>query len=63
MSGTSIGKRSRRIFLATPTQHFKKCIICDSDPALQEVHYTRLKIHEPTKGLSDHEFVKFIRIR
>ena len=41
----------------------KKDFPCDSDPALQEVHYTRLKIHEPTKGLSDHEFVKFIRLK
>ncbi len=31
------------------------------DPALQEVHYARLKIHEQTKGMSDHEFVNYIR--
>ncbi len=41
----------------------KKDLPCDPDPALQEVHYARLKIHEPTEGLSDHEFVKYIRIR
>jgi len=33
------------------------------DPALQEVHYARLKIHEQTKGMSDQEFVKFIRMK
>ena len=26
------------------------------DPALQKVHYARLKIHEQTKGMSDQEF-------
>lgn len=33
------------------------------DPALQEVHYARLKIHEQTKEMSDQEFVKFIRMK
>jgi len=33
------------------------------DLALQEVHYARLKIHEQTKGMSDQEFVKFIRMK
>jgi len=32
-----------------------------SDPALQEVHYARLKIHEQTTGMSDKEFVEFIK--
>jgi hypothetical protein len=27
-----------------------------NDPALQEVHYARLKIHEQTKGMSDKDF-------
>jgi len=31
------------------------------DPALQEVHYARLKIHEETRGMSDEEFVQFIK--
>jgi len=31
------------------------------DPALQEVHYARLKIHEETKGMSPAEFVKYIK--
>jgi len=31
------------------------------DPALQEVHYARLKIHEQTRGMSDEEFVEFIK--
>ena len=31
------------------------------DPALQEVHYARLKIHEETRGMSNDEFVEFIR--
>jgi hypothetical protein len=39
----------------------KKDFPCD--PALQEVHYARLKIHEQTKGMSDQEFVKFIRVK
>ena len=33
------------------------------DPALQEVHYARLKIHEETKGMSDKEFVRFIKMK
>lgn len=33
------------------------------DPALLEVHYTRLKIHEQTKGMSDQKFVRFIRMK
>jgi len=33
------------------------------DPALQEVHYARLKLHEQTKGMSDQEFVRFIRMK
>ncbi len=33
------------------------------DPALQEVHYARLKIHEQTKGMSDQEYVEFIRMK
>ena len=32
-----------------------------NDPALQEVHYARLKIHEQTKGMSEKEFIKFIK--
>ncbi len=32
-----------------------------NDPALQEVHYARLKIHEETKGMSPDEFVKYIK--
>lgn len=39
----------------------KKDFPCD--PALQEVHYARLKIHEQTKGMSDQEFVKFISVK
>jgi len=31
------------------------------DPALREVHYARLKIHEATRGMSDDEFVRFIK--
>ena len=33
------------------------------DPALQEVHYARLKIHEQTKGMSDQEFVRYIKMK
>ena len=33
------------------------------DPALQEVHYARLKIREQTKGMSDLEYVEFIRMK
>ncbi|MCD6328354.1 hypothetical protein J7M28_12505 [bacterium] len=31
------------------------------DPALQEIHFARLKIHEATRGMSDEEFVQFIK--
>lgn len=31
------------------------------DPALQEVHYARLKIHEATKGMQEEEFIKYIK--
>ena len=31
------------------------------DPALQQVHYARLRISEKTRGMSDEEFVEFIR--
>jgi len=31
------------------------------DPALQEVHYARLKIREKTRGMSDAEFVAYIK--
>jgi len=31
------------------------------NPVLQEVHYARLKIHEETKGMSDKEFISYIR--
>lgn len=31
------------------------------DPALREVHYARLKIHEKTKGMTSEEFVKYIK--
>nr|MDO8081245.1 hypothetical protein [Candidatus Freyarchaeota archaeon] len=34
-----------------------------SDPALQEVHYARLKIHEQTKGMTYQEFVEFIKMK
>jgi hypothetical protein len=33
------------------------------DPALQEVHYARLKIHEQTKGMSDKEYITFIKMK
>jgi hypothetical protein len=33
------------------------------DPALQEVHYARLKIHEQTKGMSDQEYVEYIKMK
>ena len=33
------------------------------DPALQHVHYARLKLREQTKGMSDREFVEYIRSR
>jgi len=31
------------------------------DPALQQVHYARLKIHEETKGTTPKEYVKYIK--
>jgi hypothetical protein len=31
------------------------------NPVLQEVHYARLKIREETKGMSDKEFISYIR--
>jgi hypothetical protein len=39
----------------------KKDFPCD--PALQEVHCARLKIHEQTKDMSDREYIEFIKIR
>jgi len=33
------------------------------DPVLKEVHYARLKIHEQTIGMSDKEFVEFIKLK
>jgi hypothetical protein len=33
------------------------------DPALREVHYARLKIHEETKGMTSEEFVRYIKAR
>ncbi|MBN1592136.1 MAG: hypothetical protein JW941_02670 [Candidatus Coatesbacteria bacterium] len=33
------------------------------DPALQEVHYARLKIHEATQGMTDDEFIEYIRMQ
>lgn len=39
----------------------KKDFPCD--PALQEVHYARLKIHEQTKGMSGQEYIEFIRMK
>lgn len=40
-------------------EQVKKEFPCD--PALQEVHYARLKIHEKTIGMSDKQFVEFIK--
>jgi hypothetical protein len=31
------------------------------DPALQEIHYARLKIQEETKDMTPHEFVRYIK--
>ncbi len=39
----------------------KKDFPCD--PALQEVHYARLKIHEQAKEMTDREYVEFIKIK
>lgn len=33
------------------------------DPALAEIHYARLKIHEATKGMSTEEFIKYIKAK
>lgn len=33
------------------------------DPALHEVHYMRLRIHEETKGMTSEEFVKYIKAK
>jgi len=33
------------------------------DPALQEVHYARLRIHEETKGMTPEDFVKYIKAK
>jgi hypothetical protein len=33
------------------------------DPALREVHYARLRIHEETKGMTPEEFVRYIKAR
>jgi len=33
------------------------------DPALQEVHYVRLRIHEETKGMTSEEFVRYIKAK
>lgn len=34
-----------------------------NDPALQEVHYARLRIHEQTKGMTSKEFVNYIKAK
>ena len=34
-----------------------------NDPALQEVHYARLKIHEQTEGMSNKQYVEFIKAK
>lgn len=31
------------------------------DPALQEIHYARLKIREETKNMSSEQFIEYIR--
>lgn len=33
------------------------------DRALQEVHYTLLRIHEETKGMTPEEYVKYIKAK
>jgi len=33
------------------------------DPALREVHYARLKIHEEAKEMSSEEYVKYIKAK
>lgn len=32
-----------------------------NDPALQEIHYARLKIREETKNMSSEQFIEYIR--
>jgi len=39
----------------------KKDFPCD--PALCEIHYARLKIQEQTKGVSDGEYIGFIKMK
>jgi len=34
-----------------------------NDPALQEVHYARLKIHEETKGMTSEEYIRYIKAK
>jgi hypothetical protein len=34
-----------------------------NDPALQQVHYARLKIHSNTKGMSREDFIKYIKAK
>jgi len=34
-----------------------------NDLALQEVHYARLKIHKKTSGMSNKEFIDFIKLK
>jgi hypothetical protein len=34
-----------------------------NDPALQEVLYARLKIHEETKGMTSEEFLRYIKLK
>ncbi len=33
------------------------------DPALQQVHYARLKIQAATEGMSPEEFIKYIKAK
>lgn len=33
------------------------------DPALQAVHYARLRIHEETKGMTSEDFVRYIKAK
>lgn len=39
----------------------KKDFPCD--PALQQVHYARLKIQAATEGMSTEEFIKYIKAK
>lgn len=32
-----------------------------NDPALQEVHYARLKIHDHTEGFSKEQYIAYIK--